>query len=77
MYNKTKLDQGDSHDHSGLSYWYNGYMNNQELVAVIYRAITNLTEEDRGEDKVPSQVEMAERIAIDVLLYLQNSLNVR
>ncbi len=52
-------------------------MNNQELVAVIYRAITNLTEEDRGEDKVPSRVEMAERIAADVLLYLQNSLNVR
>jgi hypothetical protein len=52
-------------------------MNNQELVAVIYRAINNLTEENRGEDKVPSQVEMAERIAADVLLYLQNSPNVR
>ena len=52
-------------------------MNNQELVAVIYRAINALTEENRGEDKVPSQVEMAERIAVDVLLYLQNSLNVR
>lgn len=52
-------------------------MNNQELVAIIYRSITNLTEENRGEDKVPSHVELAETIAADVLLYLQNSLNVR
>jgi len=56
---------------------YNRYMNSQELVAVIYRAIVTLTEENRGEDKVPSHVEMAERIAADVLLYLQNGFNIK
>jgi hypothetical protein len=52
-------------------------MNNQELIAVIYRAIVTVTEENKGEDKVPSHVEMAEKIASDVLLYLENSSNIK
>jgi hypothetical protein len=52
-------------------------MNNQELVAVIYRAIVTVTQENKGEDKVPSHVEMAEKIASDVLLYLENNFNIR
>ena len=52
-------------------------MNNQELAAVIYRAIVTITKENKSEDKVPSHVEMAEKIASDVLLYLENSSNIR
>jgi ABC-type arginine transport system ATPase subunit len=52
-------------------------MNNQELTAVIYRAIVAVTEENKVEDKVPSHVEMAEKIASDVLLYLENNSNIR
>lgn len=52
-------------------------MNAQELAAIIYRTIKVVTEENYTEDKIPSQVEMAERIAVDVLLYLQNSFNIK
>lgn len=52
-------------------------MNNQELIAIIYRTIVMVTQENKNEDQVPSNVEMAERIANDVLLYLENKPNVR
>jgi len=52
-------------------------MNNQELIAIIYRAIVAINQENKGEDKVPSYVETAEKIASDVLLYLENNSNIR
>lgn len=48
-----------------------------ELTGIIYRAIVAVNEENYKEDKIPSQVEMAERIANEVVLYLNNNLNLK
>jgi hypothetical protein len=52
-------------------------VNAQELTAIIYRTIRTVTEENYAEDKIPSYVEMAERVASDVLLYLQSNSNIK